>query len=241
MTMEFKQFLGPDWEIFQKATNACILDSWLVLFYSPYHAQQILRPYPELSDESSLLSNSFSLLDNNESDEAQILWINAEFSDRINSRMGSADLHDDTDHLVAINQRVKIGNTTSHPMVNTMLIHFSKRRFCQWPGGCRSIAHVFGEVDSEGEEMSEGMHMKNEKNTLHTNIFYSYSIKESLDTIMGATMKSSCKIHWYREAAQKSIPCEGPTYYEKAHQIHWPHTITFIFGGQTIPISKLHI
>ena len=41
------------------------------------------------------------------SDEAQILWINAEFSDRINSMTGSADLYDDTDHLVTINQRVK--------------------------------------------------------------------------------------------------------------------------------------
>ena len=71
------------------------------------------------------------------------------------------------------------------------------------------------------------------------NIFYNNSIKESLDTIMGATMKPSCKIHWYSEAAQKYIPCEGPTYYENAHQIHWPHTVTFIFGGQTIPISKL--
>ena len=99
----------------------------------------------------------------------------------------SADLYDDTDHLVTINQRVKIGNTNSHPMVKTMLICFSKRRFCQWPGSCRSIALVFGEVDSEGEEMSEGMHMKNETNTLCLNIFYNNSIKESLDTIMGAT------------------------------------------------------
>ena len=80
--------------------------------------------------------------------------------------------------------------------------------------------------------MSEGMCMKNETNMLHMNISYSNSIKESLDTI-------SCKIHWYIETAQESIPCEGSTYYEKAHQIHWPHTITFIFGGQTIPTSKL--
>ena len=237
MTMEFKQFLGPDWGIFSNTTNTCILDSWLVLFYAPYHAQQILilRPYPELSDESSLLNSSFSLLDNNGSDEAWILWIDAEFSDRINS----ADIYDDTDCLVAIDQRVKSGNTTSHPMVKTMLIHFSKRRFCQWPGGCRSIAHVFGEVESQGEEMSEDMHMRNETNTLCMNIFYNNSIKESLDTIMGATMKPSCKIHWYSEDAQKSIPCEGPSYYEEAHQIHWTHTITFIFGGQTVPMSKL--
>ena len=101
-----------------------------------------------------------------------------------------------------------------------MLIQFSKRRVCQWPGGCRSIPHVFGEVDSEGEEMSEGMHTKNETNTLHMNIFYNNSMKERLDTIMGATMKPSCRIHWYSEAAQKSIQCEGPTYYEKAHQIY---------------------
>ena len=88
-----KQFLGPDWGVFQKATNTCILDSWLV----SYHVQQILMPDPELSDESSLLSSSFSLLDNNELDETWILWINAEFSDRINSMTGSADLYDDTD------------------------------------------------------------------------------------------------------------------------------------------------
>ena len=123
---------------------------------------------------------------------------------------GSANLYDDTDHYVTINQRVKIGNTTSHPMVKTMLIHFSKRRVCQQPGSCRSIAHIFGEVESEGEEMSEGMHMKNETNTLCMNIFYNYSIKESLDTFMGATMKPSCKIHWYSEAAQKSILVKGP-------------------------------
>ena len=90
-------------------------------------------------------------------------------------------------------------------MIKTMLIHFSKRRFFQWSSHCRSIAHVSGEVDSEGEEMSEGMYMKNETNTLHMNIFYNNSIKESLDTIMGAAMKPSCKIHWYSEAAQKSI------------------------------------
>ena len=115
-----------------------------------------------------------------------------------------------------------------------MLIHFSKRRVCQWPGGHRSIVHVCGEVDSEGEEMSEGMHMKKERKKLHMNIFYNNSIKESLDTIMGPTMKPSFRIHWYSETTQESIPCEGPTYYEKAHQIHWPHTIAFIFGGQTL-------
>ena len=42
-------------------------------------------------------------------------------------------------------------------------------------------------------------------------------------------MKPSYKIHWYSETAQKPIPCEGPNYYEKSHQIHWPHTILFIF------------
>ena len=75
------------------------------MFYAPYHAQQMLKPYPELSDESSLLSSSFSLLgvDNNESEEASILWTNAEFSDRINSMTGFASLYDDTDHLATIN------------------------------------------------------------------------------------------------------------------------------------------
>ena len=87
--------------------------------------------------------------------------------------------------------------------------------------------------------MSEGMCIKNETNTLCMNHFYNNSIKENLDTIMGATMKPCCKIHWYGETAQKSIPCKGPTYYEKAHQIHWPHAITFIFGEQTTPVSKL--
>ena len=95
--------LRPDWGIFEKATNTCILHAWLVLFYAPYLAQQILKPYPQLSGESILFSRSFSLLDINESDEAWILWINEEFSDRINSRTGSADLYDDTDHLVTIN------------------------------------------------------------------------------------------------------------------------------------------
>ena len=46
------------------------------------------------------------------------------------SHTGSADLFDDMDHLVTINQRVQIGNTTSHPMVKPILIHYSKRRVC---------------------------------------------------------------------------------------------------------------
>ena len=50
-----------------------------------------------VTDESSLLSRSFDFLDINESDEARILWINEEFSDRINSWTGSDDLYDDTD------------------------------------------------------------------------------------------------------------------------------------------------
>ena len=129
---------------------------------------------------SQAIEQFVSLLDSNESYEAWILWINAEFSDRINSMTGSANLYDDTDCLVTINQRVKIGNTTSHPMVKTMLIHFSKRRFCQWPCGCRSIAHVFGEVDSAGEEMSEDMHTKNETKTLHMNNLYNNSKRKFL-------------------------------------------------------------
>ena len=124
-------------------------------------------------------------------------------------------------------------------MVKTMLIHFSKRIVCQWPGGCRYIAHVCDEVDAEGKEMSESFCMKNEANKLHMNIIYNNSIKENLDTIMGATMKPTCKIHWYSETAKKYIPVEGITYYEKAHQRYWPHTMTFILGGQTIPISEL--
>ena len=55
-------------------------------------------------------------------------------------------------------------------------------------------AHVCGEVDSEGEEMSEGMWMTNDTNKLCMNIFYNNSIKESLDTTMGVTMKPYCKI-----------------------------------------------
>ena len=120
------------------------------MFYAPYHAQQILKPYPELSDDSSLLSRSFSLVDNNESDEAWILWINEEFSDRINSRTGSADLYDDTNHLVTINRRVKFGNTTIIQCQNNAHL-FLEKCVCEWPGGCRSIAPVCGELDSEGE------------------------------------------------------------------------------------------
>ena len=65
-------------------------------------------------------------------------------------------------------------------MVKTMLIHFLKKRVHQWPGVCRSNAHVCGEVDSEGDEMSEGMCMKNETNTLCMSIFYNNSINKVL-------------------------------------------------------------
>ena len=71
------------------------------------------------------MSRSFSLLDINESDEAQILWIN----EGISSWTGSADLYDNRDHLVTINHRVKIGNPTSHAMVKQYSFVSQKEEF----------------------------------------------------------------------------------------------------------------
>ena len=69
------KFVGPKWSIPDYATNTCPLESLLVALYAPWHAKQLVFPWSELRDETSLLRRAFDLFDKNQSDEARKLWI----------------------------------------------------------------------------------------------------------------------------------------------------------------------
>lgn len=135
-----KPFPGIKWSIdlpHVHVTNTCPLDSLLTLIYTLHKCNIFTNDWPQLSNEQSLLSRSFALLDNNQCDDARLLWVKEFYGHNDIPPSGSCEKRNRKKIDIFGTCSVFFdGGMTTHPIRDAVRLEFKQESTCIREGGC---------------------------------------------------------------------------------------------------------
>ena len=225
-------FNGPCWGMKHNSViNTCALDCWLVLIYAPYHAGQLLTPYPELSNHSSFLSNTFSLLDQNRSEEAKVLWMDLfntfEMQQAFDSRQDFVNCLGNVNRYYChfpntpnpLFQEEVQGVTTVHPMQMSLTMYAEHKFHCCRRKRCRYNQH--GKIS-----------------TTHKNEFNIQPEHEASWEVVERVMVGD---HLRSHLRSGRCKCGSIGWVDRAHTVTWPHTVALDLTTATRKYKDLSV
>ena len=233
----FPIFEGIRWGMPQ-AWNTCPLDSWLDLIYIPHRAKLNLNPYPELQDNTSILSRTFEFMLHNDHDAARMLWLHElyQFSDE--DLLVRKNLFGSTDRFF---EKIKVKNQADrpNPLDETLRLRFRRSIRCVREGGCKMLDStlVCSHLDDPDEEVVDlGANYREVRrsqcrvtcaNGLNKDEIGKRPEDQLKSLLEEHLLGAFCSAVWFNAAEGKQEPCTGPSMFHDAIVEKWPHTLAF--------------
>jgi hypothetical protein len=233
-------FPGIKWSInlpHVHVTNTCPLDSLLTLTYALHKCNVFTNDWPQLSDDHSLLSRSFVLLDNNQCDDARLLWLKEFYGHndtpptaetmgrterKIFTMFGTCSKFFDCEELAMDGRKI------TNPVRDAVQLEFKQQSTCLREGGCGvPDKSVTGKVRQKNLGNLRAMSTSD----------------DPLDLLKGNmeehTTTGTCAIEWEQnlEGLKDEVSafdpaeiagrryCPGHVLNSNATEVHWPHTL----------------
>ncbi len=225
---------GIKWNMPPYAYNTCPLDSFLDGIFVPYFAKLLIHPYPELANSDSLLSRSFALLQQNQHNEARLLWI-TEFY-HIPEPAG-LNLWGFTDTFFSSSGvKKRRDEDTTHPFRLSCEMVYQRTRHCIREGGCESDKTIQETAEDDSDDdiiLAEDNTRRESRRKRITCIIAGKTILGHLEQLLEEHQLPMCDRQLLDPAHKNGAYryCTGPNIVGEAQVIKWPHTMVFDVNG----------